>query len=178
LLHEGPEFQGSTGGRTQERLRARQPVWRRIASSSSPPSKWRFWAFGLRGGPLRRHVVAWVPRALERGRSSWNARLTGAPRLCGAASSWPLGAVHGPRGVAPTPKPPRAESLAQRVAWARSAAHGAAMWCGVRRAARTPHGTPARPGCACDRQGAMWLASARGPRGSYLSLHVRACPCM
>ena len=83
-----------------------------------------------------------------------------------------------PAAVALTPKPPRAESLAPRVAWARRRCPRAAMWCGVRRAARTPHGTPARPGWACDRQGAMWLASAWGPRGSYLSLHVKACPCM
>jgi hypothetical protein len=67
-----------------------------------------FW--WLRGALLRRHVVARAPRALGRGGSSWNARITpsGAHGLCGAASSWPLGTVHGPRGVARTPKPQRA----------------------------------------------------------------------
>ena len=72
-LHEGPEFQGSTGGRTQERLRARVAENRWLVEPTQQVALLGFW---LRGGPLRRHVVAWVPRALERGGSSWNARLT------------------------------------------------------------------------------------------------------
>lgn len=71
--------------------------------------------------------------------------------------------------VALTPKPPRE----RRAAWHHESPgrcpRAAGMCCGVRRAARN-----AVPGWARDGQRAMWLASARGPRGSYLSLHVRA----
>ena len=84
-----------------------------------------------------------------------------------------------PAAVALTPKPPRAESLAPRVAWARRRCPrgrpcGAVS--GALRARRTAR-RHALPGLVMGRV-PCGLASARGPRGSYLSLHVKACPCM
>lgn len=152
----------------------RSRIWRKHEGQNARPltfrSGGRFWS---RGAPLRRHVVssqAWR-KVLVRPPHGHGLTVTAsrAARLCGAASSWPLGAVHGPRGMAQTPKPPRA--------W-----HHESPWCvgtayGGHVVRCQAHGTRPPEG-SLD----LWIVIGRvpcglpkhgGARGSYLSLHVK-----